>query len=660
VDSKVSVPGQKKPPSQFFHVKVHNHTVDKDRQSPSKNAMVLNFKITVQCPAGHWDIHKSYPEIEQFSQQIHMYYSKENSLHKFSHFEPIFFGSPDYSKAAQEVEAFLVRCTALPHFETLAPALEFLGYKYGCDSLNQMYKVRDYKNKHGMTLTHFSLGSGLELNYALFCRDSSLKGQDNVNMSVLEGWESKKVKIPKGINSEFLPKQTSSPEHTSDNNSQAENKKVPQTENMIGTTTNTPVTSGALIMKNSESESESSKKEKGGHLKVPVTQHPPQIVSDRASSGGSVENDKKHNHGSEHHHKHGHKGESEDPLKSPPSEAPDKEITVTRESMKERDRVSKILQKAPLGVFHHKHISKNIDCEVTCLATFKEADLVIMGMENGKIAAFKEVGDIASNNLELQLLSKLKVFKNEITRISLSPSKGVVYCVGDDNGIAVLDLASWKVVEKHTLPGKIGEFIYEPDYDVAIVAHGQNKITVLDLADPKKFHQQQIKVMNDASAQIFQIDMDIEAGMVFCSDDVSGTITVLDIDYPFAFGSAITPRCSAFGLSKCKDITFWEERKEVYCGFPGGLLTIHRLFGEADHQRLEFIATCRVSSANLNLVAHYDGCPYLFTSARDGCLSLWSPPDKWRAPFNTHPVQGKEKNEQTSDRNTIESSRKSF
>ena len=55
--------------------------------------------------------------------------------------------------------------------------------------MNQMAKVREYRNKHGMTMTHFRFESGLDLNYALFSKDTQSKQSTGLTESVLEGWE---------------------------------------------------------------------------------------------------------------------------------------------------------------------------------------------------------------------------------------------------------------------------------------------------------------------------------------------------------------------------------------------------------------------------------------------------------------------------------------
>jgi hypothetical protein len=563
-------------------------------------------------------------------------YHKGPQLVKHSTFEPLFFGSPDHGKATAAAQKFIDLACSLPHCEFAVPMLEFLNYEHGIDCLNQMSKVREYRNKHGMTLTHFKMESGLELNYALFSRDKAVKGSSEVNMSVLEGWETiemfnTRIDRQRSITSSVEGKSTAKEPSVETNlkqlslQQQEEEGKPPDLIKASATgcaTTSTNcnsvgVTNGPLSSTGSFENNIIDRLIDGVEALVRQADEGEPNIQLKAHSG----------HAS-------HNGDHRDPMKSPRIESktgsnPD---IVSQKSIMDRDQRTRKFQKTSLGIFHKKHISRNIDCVVTCFETFSEADLIIAGLENGKIAAFKEVVSSDTDEFGLELLSKVKVFKEAVTHISLNSASGVLYCVGDKDTLAVVDLVSWKVIDKQNLGGVVTEFLFDEDYQVALVANGQSKIIILDLADPKKFAKNQLKVGEDNSISVRHMDLDSEAGLIFCSDHTSGAVSVFDIDYPFSFQSKITKKSSAYGFSSCQDLSWWEARKEVYCGFKGGIVTVHRLPADG---KLEFLTSCRVANADLHLVAHFGSCPYLFTASTDGCLTLWSPPERWLTPFDS-------------------------
>lgn len=619
-------------PPPFFSVKVTNV------QSENK-AKSTGFELQVSSPAGKWKLSKTYKQVEELASKMTQLYHKSPQLAKHSTFEPLFFGAPDHTKATMAVQKFIDLVCGLPYSEFAVPLLDFLTFDQGLDSLNQMSKVREYKNKHGMTLTHFKMESGLELNYALFSRDKTLKGNTDVNMSVLEGWETVEMynkrlarqransgsldKAPaKEASQEMNLKQPTNPTPEEEGTKPSDSQHRANT--VGGTTTSTNGTNGTTVERRTGPVSSTGSFENtikdlvdGVEALVKQVDEGEAQTKEKANSG----------HAS-------HNGDQRDPMKSPRMEnqAKTNPNIVSRESLKERDDRTRKFQKSALGIFHKKHISRNIDCVVTCFETFSEADLIIAGLENGKIAAFKEVVSSDTDEFGLELLSKVKVFKEAVTHISLNSASGVLYCVGDKDTLAVIDLVSWKVIDKQALGGTVTEFLFDEDYQVALVANGQSKITILDLSDTKKFAKNQLKVGEDSSASIRHMDLDSEAGLIFCSDHTSGAVSVFDIDYPFSFQSKITKKSSAFGFSSCQDLSWWEARKEVYCGFKGGIVTVHRLPADG---KLEFVTSCRVANADLHLVAHFGSCPYLFTASTDGCLTLWSPPQRWLLPFDS-------------------------
>lgn len=618
LSSKPPLGSQKQYAPPFFNVKVLN------LQSQNK-AKSTSFELQISSAAGKWKSFKTYKEVEEFSNQISQLYHKMPVLAKHSNFEPLFFGQPDHTKATLAVQKFMDTVCTLPYVDYVSPMVEFMEYAYGLDCLNQMSKVREYRNKHGMTLTHFSMDSGLELNYALFSRDSSQKGNSNVNMSVLEGWETSKMehdRIAKRHIDENLPleeiKEVAEPVEKSPQPLEVTTKEMQtvthNSDNNLGSTKagSVGITNGPLSATGSMENTLKDKLIDGVEALVKMStaidlDKPVTIDPDRMNNP--------------------------DPMKSPRQHTNSISNVVTRESLSKRDKDSKVFQKKALGIFHKKHISRNLDCCVTCFEAFSEADLIIAGLENGKIAAFKEVIKSDTDEFGLELLSRVKVFKEAVTHISLSSTKGVLYCIGDKDTLAVIDLCSWKVIDKHSLGGTVTEFLYNDDYQVAFVANAMSRITLVNLADPKKVAKTQLKAGEDdlTTTSIRHMDLDSEAGLLFCSDNTSGLVSVFDIDYPFTFQSKITKKSSAFGLGKCKDLSWWEARKEVYCGFKGGIVTVHRLSPAGN---LDFVSSCRISSADLHLVAHYGTCPYLFIAASDGCLTLWSPPKNWLTPFN--------------------------
>ncbi len=615
--------------------------------------------LQVTCPSGSWPVTKTYADLESFAQELTKLVHKPPTLAKFSAFEPLLFGTPDFKKASLAAGKFIDLACRVHNAELLAPIVEFFGYTEGSDCLNQMSKAREYKNKHGMTLTHYNMDSGLDLNYALFTRDSDKPGASSKTTCVLEGWKTahnylQKCAVPtKGgeIPTPASPK-LEEKLSTQNSNPKPDPKEVSTRRYPQIVITEDPSEPKGESAEDSPSPTRSEEDKPADHLNVKhdaaFSAHTKdscgvsiELLLDaefskplhRPSSAGYVprlETQDDHSTNLE-------------ALISPRAEKQDSDFSMSpiqahhkifdQEEIIRRDRESKRLQNTPVGIFHNKHMSKNIDCKVTCLATFSEADLVIAGLENGKIAAFKEVLDEETSEYSLELLAKVKVFKEGVSRICLSTSRGVLYCIGDKDTLAVVDMVSWKVVDKQSLGGTVYEFLYEEDYQVAIVSNGSNKIIMLDMADPKHLQKKEIKVLSDPNCSIRAMDIDSEGGLLFCSDYKTGSVSLLDIEFPFSFQSKVTVQSTVFGLAKCKMLSFWEKRKELYCGFANGIMSVHKLTGDSETWSLDFVTSCRAATADLHLINHFADCPFLFTSSTDGTLTLWSPPQNWKQPF---------------------------
>lgn len=560
--------------------------------------------MRVRCPSGKWTISKTFAELEGFAKSLKDYYHDAPNLAKFSTFEPILFGSPDYEKAANAASTFVDELNAVPNIDLFVPYLEFLSYKHGLECLHQLSKARDYKNKHGMTLTHFKMDSGLDLNYALFTKTVS-SADEGTTASVLEGWETKSATTAR--NTAGTPQE---PEALAANAPRSPLFKECKEKDVLSL--NSPLTDGTT--------------------EASLGQPKLMRKSSRASSGGSMENEfvQQFKEGIEHLvNKLPLEDDHKDPLKSPRNE-PAQARFVSRESIQQRNQKTQDLQKQSLGVFHKKQLSKNIDCPVTCFEVFSEANLVIAGLENGKIAVFKEVQQ--EGGYELQLLSKMKVFRTEIKHIGLNHKKGLLYVVGDDKGLAIIDMHSWKILDKHNLSGNISQFHFVEEYQFALVATGQNFLSRVDLTNPKKLNVNQIK-FSKSSVAIKTFDVHAEAGLIICSDDTSGTLFALDVEYPFNFTSKVSLLTQAQGFAHCKNLTYWEQRKEVYCGLPGGIVSIHKLQREGDDVSISLLTTVRVANTDLHMMSHFSSSPFLFTASKDGCLSVWSPPTQWLLPY---------------------------
>ena len=614
--------------------------------------------LQVSCPSGSWSVTKTYADLESFAQELTKLAPKPPTLAKFSAFEPLLFGTPDFKKASLAAGKFIDLACRVHNAELLAPIVEFFGFTEGSDCLNQMSKVREYKNKHGMTLTHYNMDSGLDLNYALFTRDSDKPGVSSKTTCVLEGWKTAHnylqkcavqtkggdIPSPTSPKNEDLPlTQDSEPKPAS----QVPRKEYPQIiltedpkeqkgesaeelQNRNHSQEDKP--SDHLQVKHDAALSAHTKDSCGMSLELLLDTESNKPLRRPTSAGYVPKLDLQEEHSSNLEALISPRAQKQDSIDSmSPTQAHQK--VFDHEAIVRRDKESQRLQNTPVGIFHNKHMSKNIDCKVTCLATFSEADLVIAGLENGKIAAFKEVFDEETSEYSLELLAKVKVFKEGVNRICLSTSRGVLYCVGDKDILAVIDMISWKVVDKQALGGTVYEFLYEEDYQVAIVSNGTNKIIMLDMADPKHLQKKEIKITSDANCSIRAMDIDSEGGLLFCSDYKTGSVSLLDIEFPFSYQSKVTVQSTVFGLAKCKMLSFWEKRKELYCGFANGIMSVHKLAGDSENWTLDFVTSCRAATADLHLINHFADCPFLFTSSTDGTLTLWSPPQNWKQPF---------------------------
>ena len=606
------------------------------------------MELELSCPTDRWNITKTYAELEVFAADLAKYAPESPKLPKFSTFEPLLFGTPDYLKASVAAGIFIDLAIRVPNAELITTIVDFFNYKHGSNCLNQMSVAREYKNKHGMTLTHYNMGSGLELNYALFAKNETTDSRTE-SSCVLEGWKTA---------CNYLDK-VAQPQKGGD-------AKSPQS----------PVTSPSADSKKFETVADAGKKSAADDLTQDKDSHPSHdekraemhyeehnecelSVRSKESRRVSINESEEENENGESKPQRpasaGGNTVSQDKtdnqfvFSSESLKVPSDPIKTSIlkhkkvmdfESLEHRDQESKRLQKTPIGIFHHKFVSKNLDCKVTCLETFSEADLVIAGFENGKIAAFKEVYDEEQSQYKLEFLAKVKLFKESVKKITLSSSKGVLYCVGDKDSIAVVDMCNWKIVEKKNLGGTIFEFIYEEDYEVAYVTTGNNKVLMLDLSDTKKIKKREIKVTDGITASIRAMDLDSEGGLIFCSDAISGVVSVLDIEFPFSFQSAVTLKTSSYGLANCSLISFWEKRKELYCSFPNGIISVHKLFSDSEDLKLDFITSCRVADSEIHLINHFADCPFLFTSSTCGTLTLWNPPDHWKQPLEKRQAHG--------------------
>lgn len=274
-------------------------------------------------------------------------------------------------------------------------------------------------------------------------------------------------------------------------------------------------------------------------------------------------------------------------------------------------------------IFEEKHIRKKFEVRITCILPFEEAKLLILGTQTGSLLVYKEDSDSDYRNLyKLHLQQRIKAFKGPLDFIDLQKEEAVLLALGDHNRLAFINLSTGSIMHTFKMPLKnILEFKYQDDFKTAFVTQGNSFLTLVDLSEMANIKTRQFELDKARKSAHKRFDMCPDEGLIFCSDSHSGKLSMLDMDFPYSFESRFSIRSTSSGFANCSQVLFFKKKKEVYCSFKRGFVTVHAV--NHDNSVLEFLMAVRLHESEIVFMKRFEENEFIFTSAKDGAMKIW-------------------------------------
>lgn len=285
----------------------------------------------------------------------------------------------------------------------------------------------------------------------------------------------------------------------------------------------------------------------------------------------------------------------------------------------------------PNSLFDNKKIVRSFDHKCHCSTYFAEAAMIILGFSDGIISSFKEDQEkVKTEFIDVLLnVSTIKVMKSALSFLKVNTRHGILYAVGQTSKIRIVDVSKWAVLGVLELgKSRLTGFEIDDHLGIGVATNEQGKLLLFDVRErvPVSF-----RAMEVCPGGISCMATDLDAGRIAVAQESTGTIYVVDIEFPFTVESSFRVISKAGGYPGPTCMLYWKQRKELLVGLPEGVLNLY-----ASANNLETLTkVCSLpihdeAVTNLTLFAEYN---ILLTSCADSSLKLWLLPQTWERKF---------------------------
>ena len=190
-------------------------------------------------------------------------------------------------------------------------------------------------------------------------------------------------------------------------------------------------------------------------------------------------------------------------------------------------------EREPVNIFQDKKVVKTFDLKAHCLQYFPEAAIIVAGFSDGIIAVYKEEKKPKiEEEFVLTNISKFKAMSDRVTKIMMNSAKGEMYALGRKNKLKVIDMAFWTVKDTYTLGSSpILAIHLDESYNLGFSTNGEGELLISDFSQEKAVVAKKLSI---AKEPLSLMDCDIDSGRIVVATANTGTLYLIDIEFPFS------------------------------------------------------------------------------------------------------------------------------
>lgn len=290
----------------------------------------------------------------------------------------------------------------------------------------------------------------------------------------------------------------------------------------------------------------------------------------------------------------------------------------------------------PNGIFDNKKIVRSFDHKCHCSTYFAEAAMIILGFSDGIISSFKEDQEKVEKDFVDVLLNvtTIKVMKSPISFLKVNTRHGVLYAVGHTSKIRIIDVSKWVVLGVLELgKSRLTSFEIDDHLGIGVATNEQGKLLLFDIREriPVSF-----RAMEVCPGSISCMATDLDAGRIAMAQESTGTIYVVDIEFPFTVESSFRVISKVSGYPGPACMLYWKQRKQLLVGLPEGIVN---LYSSANNlETLVKVCSLPMHDETVTLMTLFAEHDMLLTSCTDSSLKLWLLPQTWDKKFKPHEI----------------------
>jgi hypothetical protein len=187
----------------------------------------------------------------------------------------------------------------------------------------------------------------------------------------------------------------------------------------------------------------------------------------------------------------------------------------------------------PVNIFQDKKVVKTFDLKAHCLQYFPEAAIIVAGFSEGIIAVYKEEKKPKiEEEYILTTISKFKAMSDRVTKIMINAAKGEMYALGRKNKIKVIDMAFWNVKDTYTIGNTpILSIHIDESYNLGFSTNAEGELLISDFSQERPVVAKKVPIVKEP---LSLMDCDIDSGRIIMATANTGTLFLVDIEFPFS------------------------------------------------------------------------------------------------------------------------------
>ena len=189
-------------------------------------------------------------------------------------------------------------------------------------------------------------------------------------------------------------------------------------------------------------------------------------------------------------------------------------------------------EREPVNIFQDKKIVKTFDLKAHCLQYFPEAAIIVAGFSEGIIAVYKEDKKARiDEDFSLVNITKFKAMSDRITKIMINSAKGEMYAVGRKNKMKVIDMAFWNIKDTYTIGSTpILAIHLDEAYNLGLSTNPEGELLISDFSLEKPAVIKRLQICKEP---LTLMECDVDSGKIILASGNTGSLYVVDIEFPF-------------------------------------------------------------------------------------------------------------------------------